>query len=376
MVMSLCVERVYEHSMNLYFNDSGYGDSLIRNGAESWGNPRVPISVLRDIAPLQFHPIFKSGAGNTKPLFVEVFSVFDADRELTDMHLVHSNNGWVDWCNNIHSTLNTLIETTATMSGKILRPTNLEAYLQLGSGCAQFENNNEIGVFAMLTNSYCLVAIGGSENFYSVFESELKDVIPVIHTSIAGTRIIGRLCVGNRHGLLVPSTTTDQELQHLRNSLPDSVAIQRVEERLSALGNVIACNDYVALVHPDIDRETEEIIADVLKVEVFRQTIADNVLVGSYCALSNQGGLVHPRTSIQDQDELSSLLQVPLVAGTVNRGSDVIGAGLLVNDWCAFAGLDTTATELSVIESIFKLQDQGPSAIVEDMRDSLVDSMV
>lgn len=31
---------------------------------------------------------------------------------------------------------------------------------------AQFENNNEIGVFAMLTNSYCLVAVGGSENFY------------------------------------------------------------------------------------------------------------------------------------------------------------------------------------------------------------------
>lgn len=30
-------------------------------------------------------------------------------------------------------------------------------------------------------------------------------------------------------------------------------------------------------------------------------------------------------TTIEDQDELSSLLQVPLVAGTVNRGSDVIG---------------------------------------------------
>ena len=45
-----------------------------------------------------------------------------------------------------------------------------------------------------------------------------------------------------------------QELQHLRNCLPDHVKLQRLEERLSALGNVIACNDYVALVHPDIDR--------------------------------------------------------------------------------------------------------------------------
>lgn len=44
----------------------------------------------------------------------------------------------------------------------------------------------------------------------------------------------------SRHGLLVPNATTDQELQHLRNSLPDTVRIKRIDERLSALGNVIA----------------------------------------------------------------------------------------------------------------------------------------
>ncbi|KAJ4935589.1 hypothetical protein JOQ06_017121 [Pogonophryne albipinna] len=121
-------------------------------------------------------------------------------------------------------------------------------------------------------------------------------------------------------------------------------------------------------------QETEEILADTLKVEVFRQTVAEQVLVGSYCAFSNQGGLVHPKTSIEDQDELSSLLQVPLVAGTVNRGSEVIAGGMVVNDWCAFCGLDTTSTELSVIESVFRLSDAAqPSAIATTMRDSLID---
>ncbi len=31
----------------------------------------------------------------------------------------------------------------------------------------------------------------------------------------------------------------------------------------------------------------------------------------------------------------------------------MIGAGLVVNDWCAFTGLETTATEISVIEAAF-----------------------
>ena len=98
---------------------------------------------------------------------------------------------------------------------------------------AQFENSNEVGVFAKLTNSYCLTGLGGSQNFYSIFEAELSEHIPVVQTSLAGTRIIGRVCVGNKNGLIVPSSTTDQELLHLRNSLPEGVLIQRVEERLS-----------------------------------------------------------------------------------------------------------------------------------------------
>lgn len=81
-----------------------------------------------------------------------------------------------------------------------------------------FEGHNDVGVFAKLTNNFCLVSVGGSENFYryefvplvdsvllSVFESELADSIPVVHTTIAGIRSIGRLTVGKLCALYWPT---------------------------------------------------------------------------------------------------------------------------------------------------------------------------
>jgi len=196
-----------------------------------------------------------------------------------------------------------------------------------------------------------------------------------VHAGFAQTKIVGRMCAGNSKGLLVPQQTTDEELMAVRNMLPDSVRIQRVDERLSALGNVIACNDYVALIHPEIDRATEEIIGDVLGVEVYRTTIAGQALVGSACVLTNKGGLVHPMCSVAELDELSTLLAIPLCAGTVNRGSDVIGGGLIANDWTAFCGQETTSTELSVVDAIFKLTDAGKSIFAAENKGVLIDTL-
>lgn len=66
----------------------------------------------------------------------------------------------------------------------------------------------------------------------SVFEAEVGTEIPVIKASLAGTRLVGRLSVGalyvclrellsltsfwfagNRHGLLLPTSATDQGVE-------------------------------------------------------------------------------------------------------------------------------------------------------------------
>lgn len=217
----------------------------------------------------------------------------------------------------------------------------------------QYMNSNEIGVFAKLTNSYCLVADKKCKN-YNILDSELIS-IPIIETTICGMNIIGRMTAGNKYGLIVPSTIDEKEYTNLRENLPEEIVIKKVDEKLSALGNVICCNDYVAIVHPEISTQMIEEIRDTLNVEVFRNTINNNVLVGSYCVISNLGGIVHPEINVSELEELCSLLQVPVAPGTINKGCDLVGSGCLINDAIGFVGNETTSFEITLIDGVFKL---------------------
>ena len=53
---------------------------------------------------------------------------------------------------------------------------------------------------------------------------------------------------------------------------------------------------------------------------------------------------------------MTNLLEIPLGAATINRGSELLGSGIVVNDWITFCGFESTAAEMNNIEKMFKLE--------------------
>lgn len=205
-----------------------------------------------------------------------------------------------------------------------------------------------MGAFGVVTDRFVFISPRMSEKDLDIIERTFN--LPLVQSTVATMDTIGLVSAANANGILVPYTTTDEELRILQQSA--EVPVDWIENKMTALGNIILVNDHGAICHPEFDRASREKIADVLAVEVVPGTIARLPIVGSNSIVTNKGAVVHPLATDDEIAMISQLLKVEVEVGTVNRGSPYTSLGVLANIDGMIAGSDTTGVELAHISQI------------------------
>ena len=165
--------------------------------------------------------------------------------------------------------------------------------------------NSSIGIFGMATDKYAIVPYNIKKNVFEVAEKTLE--VPIIRANIANSNLAGLFLVGNSNHLVLPSVVTDDEFEHLRNSLDASIEINFIESKITALGNAVVASDKLALVHPEFSSEDRKDLRDLLDVEIVSQPIMNSPLVGSLIFRNELGLLTHPLIS---DEELNWLVEL------------------------------------------------------------------
>ena len=226
-----------------------------------------------------------------------------------------------------------------------MRAPSLETLNQPGT----VYGNPNVGAFSFANDSFALVPPDVPTKVEEVFAENLH--VEVHRATVAGSVLLGILIAGNNHGLLLPNSATDEEVEALQR-LGD-VNVERLQTKLTALGNLILANDHGALVYTSFDEKTLRRVESVLQVEARKGSISGSALVGSNGVATNLGVLVNPLAKERDLALLREVLKVQADVGTVNRGTPYVRTGMTANSKGAVVGDETTGPELArIIETL------------------------
>ena len=175
--------------------------------------------------------------------------------------------------------------------------------------------------------------------------------VECVYTSMANTRLLGVMMVGNNQGLLLPSNASPHEYEHIKKSTGLNVDV--LDSKYNALGNLICANDKGAIVSPMIPKQKMKKIEDVLGVEVIQKKIAGYHQVGVMVVATMHGGIIHPETDDSDIKIISDVLGVNLEPATINGGIPYVHSGILANNHTLVVGNRTTGPEIMMLTRAF-----------------------
>ena len=206
-----------------------------------------------------------------------------------------------------------------------------------------------IGIFTNVNDKFVFIPNGfaqtKAENLAKYLQTEY------IMTPIANTRLLGVLMVLNNHGILLPRTSSTEEIANLQKSTGLNVKI--LDTKHNALGNLISVNDKGGVISPLVEKEFIKEIEDVLDIEVIQKRISGYDQVGAVIDTSNLGAVIHPEADEEDIKNFSNILGVNVEPATINGGIPFVSSGILANSNAVVVGNLTSGPEIMMLTRAF-----------------------
>ena len=206
-----------------------------------------------------------------------------------------------------------------------------------------------IGIFTSVNDKFVFVPNGfaktKAENLAHYLQTEY------IMTPVANTRLLGILKVLNNHGILLPNTSSPEEIANLRKRT--DLNVKTLDTKHNALGNLICVNDKGGVISPIVEKEYIKEIEDTLDIEVMQKRIAGFHQVGAVMKANNLGGIIHPEADEEDIKNFSNILGVNIEPATINGGIPFVSSGILANSNAVVVGNLTSGPEIMMLTRAF-----------------------
>lgn len=219
---------------------------------------------------------------------------------------------------------------------------------------AQFSGNINVGLYAVTTDYYSIVA----DNLPDKFKEVLKRVLKTdVHSFNLDPTIVGALIKGNSNGLVLSSIISQDIEINLKNTFPN-LRVTRFDFDYFALGNLILTTDKISILSPLIPKNRRDTIGDTLGTEVVTLKLNNSDLIGSLVVTNNIGAIASPL--ISDNDELDNVLEIlslkKIDTSTVNRGAQFPSSGIICNSNGAILGQYSTGIEtIAITNALFPI---------------------
>ncbi|MDX1371370.1 MAG: translation initiation factor IF-6 [Nitrososphaeraceae archaeon] len=214
-----------------------------------------------------------------------------------------------------------------------------------------FYKSPNIGIFVKCNDTSLMLPLGFASTKSDVLLKYLEISKPIF-ISIAGTRLLGPMMVMNNKGILVSSIASDDEINIIKNQ--SKLNVERLRSKYTAIGNLIAANDYGAIVSP-LCSDVIKQVSDVLDVQAISIGISNLIQTGSIVVITNKGGVIHPGATETEIKTISDILNVNLEPVTINGGVPYLASGIIANSKSIIVGNLTTGPELIMLSRAFNL---------------------